>query len=76
MRWPSRTPTAGCWTPTGWRGDFFTLVYGTGLRWQEAAALDVASIDWKRRVVVVRQVLRTATPPRSAPPPTAPPPGW
>lgn len=42
----------------GLAGDFFTLLYGTGLRWQEAAALDVGAVDWKRRVLVVRQVLR------------------
>ncbi|ROO88752.1 site-specific recombinase XerD [Actinocorallia herbida] len=44
--------------PDGLAGDFFTLLYGTGLRWQEAAALDVGSVDWKRRVVVVKQVIR------------------
>nr|WP_237418442.1 tyrosine-type recombinase/integrase [Actinomadura rayongensis] len=44
--------------PDGLAGDFFALLQGTGFRWQEGAALDVDSVDWKRRVVVVRQVLR------------------
>ncbi|GAB3976375.1 hypothetical protein GCM10029978_063090 [Actinoallomurus acanthiterrae] len=39
-------------------GDFAILLYGTGLRWQEAAALTVGSINLERRVVRIRQVER------------------
>jgi integrase len=39
-------------------GDFATLLYGTGLRWQEAAVLTAGAINLDRRILRIRQVER------------------
>lgn len=39
-------------------GGFCTLLYGTGLRWQEACVITAGAVDWDLRVLVVRQVER------------------
>ena len=47
-----------CYDVTQLVGDFSSLLYGTGLRWQEASALTVKAVDLQRRILRVLQVER------------------
>lgn len=47
-----------CYAVSDLLGDFAILLYGTGLRWQEASALTVGAVDLKRRVIRIKQVER------------------
>jgi integrase len=47
-----------CYAVSDLLGDFASILYGTGLRWQEASALTVGSVDLKRRAIRIKQVER------------------
>jgi integrase len=47
-----------CYMVSELLGDFASVLYGTGLRWQEASALTVGAVDLKRRVIRITQVER------------------
>jgi site-specific recombinase XerD len=47
-----------CYEVSGLIGDFTSLMYGKGFRWQEASTLTVGAVNLKRRTIRISQVER------------------